>query len=119
MLYSRNQHNILKQLYSNKFFKLKKKKEEGLTDMMDQLKRKMQPSQKILKADRLKKIQHLGLKNCARCSGNTGSRWASHKRRQLWWGGCRGLEIVQDNRREGHSRQKEELVQKPCLFQYT
>ena len=36
--------------------------------MMDQLKRKMQPSQKILKADRLKKIQHLGLKNCARCS---------------------------------------------------
>ena len=36
--------------------------------MMDQLKRKMQLFQKILKADRLKKTQHLGLKNCARCS---------------------------------------------------
>ena len=31
----------------------------------------------------------------------------------------RGLETVQDNRIEGHSRQKEELFQKPCLFQYT
>ena len=29
------------------------------------------------------------------------------------------LEIVQDNRIEGHSRQEEELFQKPCLFQYT